>query len=220
MADPTPHHTTPADPSSSDPTPGPNAIAATTLDTLDRRVRRLQETVNYLATAVNQISIHAVVLRASNETLISQVYDVRVDVEKYCGGGSGEDILEDAKETKRSRSRGLIDLPPYDTSSGEFRLLPGPTPASVPPFLPNSPIFYIIVKGRVPGIYSDRAWVDHLMKGLHNDYRRSVLEQDNVFTAFLTWQESLSVLQIIGRIPGDETIYGPIGFHVPTYVPN
>ncbi|KAF6744103.1 hypothetical protein DFP72DRAFT_857949 [Ephemerocybe angulata] len=185
--------------------------------------------IQYLSTMVNQVHNHAIVLRTSNENLLDQVFETRMDIGRvserlnYEDGldleGHGEDIRAEIAERRRiHRPRELPYgmLPAGWRHSGEFKLLEGTAPAIVPPFIPTSSIFYVVTKGRVPGIYSDGEWVKHLQAGLDH-YKKRCIESEHLWEAFQLWDDALHTLQIIGRTPGDEEKYGPNGFHVPTY---
>ncbi|KAF6741338.1 hypothetical protein DFP72DRAFT_1084426 [Ephemerocybe angulata] len=186
--------------------------------------------IQYLSTMVNQVHNHAIVLRTSNENLLDQVFETRMDIGRvserlnYEDGldleGHGEDIRAEIAERRRihkAARTAIRHAPAGWRHSGEFKLLEGTAPAIVPPFIPTSSIFYVVTKGRVPGIYSDGEWVKHLQAGLDH-YKKRCIESEHLWEAFQLWDDALHTLQIIGRTPGDEEKYGPNGFHVPTYV--
>ncbi|KAF6750156.1 hypothetical protein DFP72DRAFT_851849 [Ephemerocybe angulata] len=185
-----------------------------------------------LAPDVSLAAVNATIARLNNKiqylgTMVNQMFETRLDIERVSNRvnddepgveGHMEDIREEIAERRRiHRPRELYGLlPPGWRRSGEFKLLEGPTPAIVPPFIPTSPIFYVVTKGRVPGIYSDGDWVKHLQGGLDH-YKKGCIETEDLWEAFELWDDALHTLQVIGRTPGDEEKYGPNGFHVPTY---
>ncbi|KAF6742958.1 hypothetical protein DFP72DRAFT_1081037 [Ephemerocybe angulata] len=73
-------------------------------------------------------------------------------------------------------------------------------PAKVPPFDAFSDTFYIIGKGRAPGIYSDKLWAERLVANLPSDMKQIVEVQDLV-EAWDRWIQFLPTLSINGRIP-------------------
>ncbi|KAF6764370.1 hypothetical protein DFP72DRAFT_1059356 [Ephemerocybe angulata] len=198
------------------------------LAAVNATIARLNNNVQYLGTMVNQVHNHAIVLRTQNENLLDQMFETRLDIERVSNRvnddelgveGHMEDIREEIAERRRiHRPRELYGMLPAGwRRSGEFKLLEGTSPATVPPFIPTSSIFYVVTKGRVPGIYSDGEWVKHLQGGL-DYYKKRCIETEDLWQALELWDDALHTLQIIGRTPGDEEKYGPNGFHVPTYV--
>ncbi|KAF6745249.1 hypothetical protein DFP72DRAFT_856635 [Ephemerocybe angulata] len=198
------------------------------LAAVNTTIARLNNKIQYLGTMVNQVHNHAIVLRTQNENLLDQMFETRLDIERVSNhvnddelgvDGHMEDIREEIAERRRiHRPRELYGMLPVGwRRSGEFKLLEGTSPAIVPPFIPTSSIFYVVTKGRVPGIYSDGEWVKHLQGGL-DYYKKRCIETEDLWQALELWDDALHTLQIIGRTPGDEAKYGPNGFHVPTYV--
>ncbi|KAF6745250.1 hypothetical protein DFP72DRAFT_855752 [Ephemerocybe angulata] len=95
--------------------------------------------------------------------------------------------------------------------------------AEVPRFDESSTVFYVLTKGRAPGIYSDelsplnlfsQAWVQLLVEGL-DDSQRKVTTVETLAGALSIWAGEVKDLAFTGRVPGDEATYGPIAFHIP-----
>ncbi|KAF6742582.1 hypothetical protein DFP72DRAFT_1072724 [Ephemerocybe angulata] len=87
----------------------------------------------------------------------------------------------------------------------------------IPPvFNPNANKFYVVTKGRAPGIYTNHAWATHLVSDLpFNDSCWSAV--DTLEDAWTIWntQRAVRAVRITGRTEGDLEIYGPAAFQLP-----
>ncbi|KAF6740865.1 hypothetical protein DFP72DRAFT_1086681 [Ephemerocybe angulata] len=88
--------------------------------------------------------------------------------------------------------------------------------AEVPRFDESSTVFYVLTKGRAPGIYSDelRRGSSFSSKAL-DDSQRKVTTVETLAGALSIWAGEVKDLAFTGRVPGDEATYGPIAFHIP-----
>ncbi|KAF6740866.1 hypothetical protein DFP72DRAFT_1086682 [Ephemerocybe angulata] len=196
-------------PAISDDSMSGSPVPDVSLAAVNTTIARLNNKIQYLGTMVNQVHNHAIVLRTQNENLLDQMFETRLDIERVSNrvnddelgvDGHMEDIREEIAERRRiHRPRELYGMLPVGwRRSGEFKLLEGTSPAIVPPFIPTSSIFYVVTKGRVPGIYSDGEWVKHLQGGL-DYYKKRCIETEDLWQALELWDDALHTLQIIGR---------------------
>ncbi|KAF6763332.1 hypothetical protein DFP72DRAFT_1060502 [Ephemerocybe angulata] len=119
-----------------------------------------------------------------------------------------DDIAQKAVADKQQLLEAIVRLAGDSDSEEE-----GPGFAQVPPFDASSKVFYVILKGRAPGIYSDLEWVKHLLGDLDTS-KKEMVDVDSLASARDIWRTSLSSIAFTGRVPGDGPTYGPLSFHL------
>ncbi|TFK18460.1 hypothetical protein FA15DRAFT_709841 [Coprinopsis marcescibilis] len=171
------------------PTHAPAPPLTIDLSGLQRETIRLREDVTTevenLRHEVISLDERVDILTNTNALLLDLVNDVHQDLLTLMYGEEPQD-----------------DVPPPPQ--------PQSIPALVPPFNRNATQFYVMIRGRAPGIYSNLRWTRRLVCGLRHDDAH-YLRQDTYEDARTYYLEALQDgdVKLTGRTPGDEGMYGP-----------
>ncbi|KAF6743252.1 hypothetical protein DFP72DRAFT_1080450 [Ephemerocybe angulata] len=173
-------------------TSGHSAAPQPTIDSLQREIRRLTRQVEELRDAQEAAAVAQQEAADTNQALFVIVNMLR----------------EEVRTALDNMDRSFSPLPD-DESVLEPVIIP-------PEFNPNASKFYVVAKGRAPGIYSDHGWASQLIEKLPFDQRRWCRVY-SLADAWKYWdtQNAVGAIEITGRTPGDLETYGPASYQLP-----